>query len=227
MRVGQKQGAKILPFPVRRRPADIADIRFRALLGEAGWARLPESVRRRFGQHVEGGRTLVYVGEIVECRMSRAGWWLAQLGRLIGSPLPLGRDALVPATVSVTEDKAGGGQLWTRIYGRAHGFPQVVHSAKRFAGPTGLEEYVGCGIGVALTLHAEKGALHFDSEHYFLRLGRIRLRVPRWLEPGRLRVSHIDCNHGCFAFVLKLDHPRLGELICQTGLFRDQPSGEA
>ena len=44
---------------------------------------------------------------------------------------------------------------------------------------------------------------------------------PRWLAPGALRVSHVDCNHGLFAFVLALRHPLLGELIRQTAMFRD------
>ena len=77
--------------------------------------------------------------------------------RLIGGPLPIDRASVhVPSVVTVTEDKASGGQIWTRIYGRRKGFPQVVHSSKRFAGPTGLEEYVGYGVGMTLTVQCAK-----------------------------------------------------------------------
>jgi hypothetical protein len=199
----------------------LGDLRFRTLVGEAGWAALPEATRARFGKRVTDCRTILYAGEVIECRMSRSGWLLAQLARLIGTPLPTSRDEFVPAVVSVTEDAAFGGQFWTRVYGRNRGFPQVIHSSKRFCGPTGLEEYVGCGVGIALTVEAAGEALHFLSHHYFIRLFGRRLRVPRWLSPGRLRVSHIDCNHGLFAFVLELRHPLLGELIRQTAMFAD------
>ncbi len=87
--------------------------------------------------------------------MSFAGWLLAHAARLIGGPLPLSRDAHTPSVVTVTEDVAAKGQHWTRLYARKRGFPQVVHSSKRFQGPTGLEEYVGCGVGMALTIHVE------------------------------------------------------------------------
>ena len=220
-----RRDAQILPFPrPARRPGPVADLRFRTLVGEEGWARLPEAVRARFGKHLGNGRTVVYAGEVVECRISRAGWLLAQLARIVGAPLPLRRDAWVPAVVTVTEDRASGGQLWTRVYGCARGFPQAIHSAKRFCGPTGLEEYIGRGIGIALRVAVEDGTLHFHSDHYFLSVGGRRLRLPRWLSPGRMKVSHIDCNHGWFAFVLRLDHPLLGELVCQTALFEERVS---
>ena len=220
----QEKGGQVIPFPARAPPSDrdvIGDLRFRALVGEAAWAALPENVRARFGERIADSRSGVYAGEIVECRMNMAGRILAQLCRLIGGPLPLTGDADVPALVSVTEDATSGGQYWTRIYGRHRGFPQVIHSRKCFAGPTGLEEHIGRGVGIALRAEVADGALHFLSDHYFLRLGRLRFRLPRWLAPGRMRVSHIDCRHGLFAFVLRLDHPLFGELIHQTAMFRD------
>jgi hypothetical protein len=80
---------------------------------------------------------------------------LAQAGRLIGSPLPLSRACGTPALVSVTEDPVSGGQYWMRIYGRPRGRPQVIGSCKAFSGPTGLEEYVGGGFGIALRVMVE------------------------------------------------------------------------
>jgi len=150
-----------------------------------------------------------------------AGWLLAQAARLIGAPLPLGRDTGVPATVCITEDRAGNGQYWSRNYGRAAGFPQVIQSAKRFAGPTGLEEYLGHGIGIALRLAIEDGALLFVGDHYFLRLFGVRLRWPRWLAPGGLVIRHQDIGSGRFVFALDLVHPWFGELLHQVALFTD------
>jgi hypothetical protein len=225
----ERAGAEVIAFPGRGRPvaapipAEIGDLRFRALAGEEAWSSLPEAVRERFGRHLGAGASILYAGEVVECRMSRCGRLLAQLCRLIGAPLPLSRDAFVPAVVSVTEDAASGGQFWTRLYGRRRAFPQVIRSAKRFAGPTGLEEYVGCGIGIALRIEVADGALHFLSDHYFVSVGRFRFRLPPWLSPGRMRVSHVDCGRGTFAFVLRLDHRRLGELVCQTAMFEERP----
>jgi len=224
----RRSGAEIIPFPAARPAAvaassgDVGDLRFRALIGEEAWARLPEAVRARFGKRVSGCAAVVYAGEVIECRLSAAGWLLAQLGRLIGAPLLLSRDADVPACVSVTEDPAFAGQFWTRIYGRRRGFPQVISSSKRFAGPTGLEEQIGGGFGIALRAEVANGALHFVSDHYFLMMRGRRLRLPAFLSPGALRVSHVDCNHGLFAFVLELRHRWLGELVHQTAMFRER-----
>jgi hypothetical protein len=210
-----------------RRPAcepSLCDLRFRALVGESSWSRLAPEVRRRFSRRLGPGEAVTYAGTILESRRSLLGMLLAQACRLIGAPLPLNADVDVGAVVAVTEDGASGGQVWTRIYARPRGVPQVIHSAKRFAGSTGLEEALGSAVGIALTVRAETGALRFVSDHYFLALGRWRLRLPDWLGPGRLEVSHIDRGDGSFLFVLELRHRMAGELIAQTCLFRERIS---
>lgn len=210
---------------VRPAPATgeiLGDLRFRTLLGAEAWAALPAEVRSRFSRRLRDGDAITYAGEIVESQRRAQGWWLAQAARLIGAPLPLGDEVDTAAVVALTEDARTGGQVWTRVYGRRRGFPQVIHSSKRFAGPTGLEEYLGCGFGIALTVRAESAGLHFLSDHYFLALGRWRLRLPRWLSPAALTVSHLHRDDGRFAFVLSLRHPLGGEILRQTGLFHER-----
>ena len=166
--------AQLLQLP-KRTPAEQAtlhDLRFRALLGEEAWGALPPEVQHRFDKRLSGAQVALYRGLVVEMQMSRLGWLLAQLCRLFGAPLPLNRRPGGGALVSVSEDQAGGGQCWTRIYARPGGFPQVIHSAKRFAGPTGLEEYLGRGLGMALRVEALPDGIAFVSDHYFLALGR-------------------------------------------------------
>jgi len=224
--------------------AELGDFRLRALMSEADWMSLPLSIRRRFSRRLAGGQSIVYAGEILESRMSRIGWWLAQAARLIGGPLPLTRDAdvsnahgsharvssarvssahalnvHVPSVVTVTGGM--GGQIWTRLYARRNGFPQVIHSSKRFAGPTGLEEYVGRGVGMALTVYAREGALIFRSESYFLQLFGRRFVLPAWLCPGTLYVTHAELPDDRFSFTLQIFHPRLGLIIRQMAIFRD------
>src|SRR6266436_2058293 len=112
------------------------DHRFRALLSDEDWGRLPVAIWRRFSKRLEDGKTVIYDGEVDEASLSRIGRWFEQAARMIGGPLPAGEDAGVPMVVAVTEDAVSGGQVWTRICARKNGFPQVIHSAKRFAGPT-------------------------------------------------------------------------------------------
>src|ERR1700755_1751046 len=83
-------------------PEALGDLRFRALLPAEAWAALPAPIRRRFSKRVAGGETAVYSGEVVHTELSRLGWAFAQLARLFGGPLPVCRDAHVPAVVSVT-----------------------------------------------------------------------------------------------------------------------------
>ena len=201
--------------------ADLHDLRFRALIGRAAWDALPPLVRKRFSKRLSGVAVALYRGRVVRTEFSALGWLFAQGLRLVGAPLPLSRDDDVPAVVCVSEDAASGGQVWSRMYGRRRGFPQVIHSAKRFAGATGLEEYVGRGIGMALRVEPMADGLRFVSDHYFVMVGDWRMRLPRWLAPGRTVVEHHDLGGGRFAFNLELRHPIAGRLVSQHAVFDD------
>jgi Domain of unknown function (DUF4166) len=215
---------RISRLPLPRASGLLDDHRFRALLPDEDWGRLPVAIWRRFSKRLGEGKTVVYVGEIDDASFSRVGWWVAQVARVIGGPLPTGRETGVPIIVTVTEDAASGGQIWTRICARRDGFPQVIHSAKRFAGPTGLEEYVGFGVSMALEISVENEALCFRSVSYALQLGRFRLPLPEWLTPGDLTVTHADLGGGTFRFTLEIVHPRFGMLVRQSAVFKEAAS---
>jgi len=202
-------------------PQPLADLRFAALVGEAAWQELPEAVRRRFSKRLAPGEMLLYRGIVTATELSRAGRVLAFLARAIGSPLPLDDGATGPALVAVVEDTELGGQSWTRIYARRRRLPQTIHSAKRFRGSTGLEEYIGYGIGMALCVSVEDQSLVFRSDHYFVAIGRWRWRWPKVLEPGRMEITHRDEGGGQFSFRLALRHPILGQLVHQLAHFCD------
>src|SRR5436190_20889175 len=93
--------AEPLAFAVPPRTVD-----FRGLLGEAAWAALPAAVQARFClaaaavPHAYQGRMIV--------RANLAGLVIAQLCRLIGTPLAPFRGEDVPVTVKVHTDADGG-----------------------------------------------------------------------------------------------------------------------
>jgi hypothetical protein len=200
---------------------ELGDLRFRSLLSADDWAALPADVRRRFSKRLSGGATAIYVGEVRDVRMSFAGKMLAQLLRVMGAPLPLFTDVGVPTVVSVTEDAASGGQVWSRMYCNRHGFPQVIHSAKQFSGPTGLEEHVGLGVSMALRVEASADGLAFRSAGYALRLGPWRLPIPDFIAPGALTVTHKATGTHRFLFSMVLQHRWFGELVYQCADYRD------
>ncbi|MEL7200466.1 MAG: DUF4166 domain-containing protein [Pseudomonadota bacterium] len=202
------------------------DRRFQRLLSPAQWAALPAAVQARFLKRLGRGQSVVFRGQIVAMKMSRLGWLLAQAARLIGAPLPVDPHTdKKAASVAVCDDAYTNGQVWTRIYARRHGFPQAVHSVKRFSGPTGLEEHIGAGIGMALRLRVENQSLLFEADHYFLKTPFGRVRLPRWLEPGHMVIGHHDLGgqgaRGRFCFTLDLNHRVFGHLIHQNVLFTD------
>jgi hypothetical protein len=187
-----------------------------ALVGSAGWARLPAAVRRRFG--VDHGAA-TYVGRM-EMRCSPVGRVFAVLARLFGSPLSGATATAVPTSVRVFGDGRGG-MVWERSFHTpGRGRPHVVRSVKQM-GTGGLEERTDGGLGMALHAFEEDGALVFESQAFFLALGRLRLRVPALLTPGTCRVVHTDLGDGLFRFDLDLVHPLWGRTFHQSGVFAD------
>ncbi|MEM8798258.1 MAG: DUF4166 domain-containing protein [Pseudomonadota bacterium] len=203
-------------------PARLPDGRFQDLLTKEEWENLPEPVQKRFSRRVKGGATIVYVGKIRVMKMNRLGRVLTNLLRPFGAPLPLYCDVGTPSVVSVTEDASTGGQIWTRLYANRHGFPQMVHSAKRFSGPTGLEEYIGYGVSIALKVRARGKRLSFESAGFYCKLFGKKIRIPRALMPLDLVVTHEACGRDWFTFSLNLTAPLFGTLIYQEGLYGEE-----
>ncbi len=200
------------------------DYRFLQLIGLEAWQRLPTAVQRRFSKTLPAGTTVVYQGQVTKTRLNFAGRCLAQATRLIGSPLPRDDGATGPAVVVVTQNQKTTAQNWVRIYTRPKGTMQTITSEKRFHGPTGLEEYVGAGIGMTLCVREEKGALIFGSDRYFFEAGWVRIPLPRFLAPGQMTIIHRDEGGGEFCFELRLEHRVLGILFHQIAHFSDGPN---
>ncbi|MEM9044846.1 MAG: DUF4166 domain-containing protein [Pseudomonadota bacterium] len=200
-------------------PADF-DPRFAKLVGSR-WVKLPSPIRKRFSRHMVGGDSIVYSGSLTHASSNFAGRCLAQFLRLIGAPLPLSTETGMPSIVSVTEDAAGGGQIWSRLHCNRQGFPQTISSAKRFSGPTGLEEYLTSWLSIALIVSTEQTSLVFHSHHVAFHLGKTRLRLPEFLSPGVLTIKHTEIGGGWFRFSLDLTHRRLGCLMKQVGVYQE------
>ncbi|MFN0022892.1 MAG: DUF4166 domain-containing protein [Parvularculaceae bacterium] len=204
----------------------IEDARFQRLLSDQDWFSLPLAVRVRFSAEPRIGASALYRGATTKLAMNRAGRVLAFLARAIGAPLPVDDHCdQCDAVVAVTDAPGGCGQVWTRLYARRDGFPQAIHSMKKFAGPTGLEEHVVdgrvFGLGMTLRLSVGAGALFFSSVDYFVRVLEWRMTLPASLAPGAMVIGHHDLGAGRFLFTLALRHKLFGLMIDQETVFED------
>lgn len=199
------------------------ETRYRRLLGEAAWARLRPEVRCRFSKIIGREDAIVYQGTVAMTRLSFFGRLIAHAARLVGAPIPLAHGATGPSVVTVTLAPGFDGHVYSRQYPGPGCFPQVIHSAKRFTGPTGLEEVLGGGLLMRLTVHEVDGGLAFRSAGYAIEIGGITVALPRWLWPGRCEVRHQPETDERFSFTLTLDHPWLGRLVHQVAFFADAP----
>lgn len=217
----------------------IGDLRFRQLFTDTQWRELPLPVRNRFGRRVGIGDAIIYKGHVEYNLVNRWGRILNTVLKLIGAPLPLDtQNAGAAAIVTVTEapgvNGGHGGQIWMRQYARQDAkrpFPQIIQSAKRFTGPTGIEEHIGGGIGMSLQPRVEDKELVFRAQDIFWDIPRpwkkqggkkLRLTLPRWLGPKVLRAGHEELGDGQFAFTLKLEHKWFGKMLDQRVFFQDE-----
>ena len=197
----------------RRAPAPApAALDLPALLGPQAWSRLPAAVQRRFGVHVAPVR---YAGRM-DLHCSPLGRVLAWLSWPLRGPLLPQRARHLPVEVSVAPDGRGG-VVWSRALGG-----RVVQSVKsRHPAGEGVLERARGGLAMALDVFEHEGDLVFQSRHYLLCLGPLRLRLPDALSPGCCRVVHHDLGGGRFIFSLTMTHPRWGLTFQQIGEFVD------
>lgn len=195
------------------RPVD-----FHRILGGPAWRKLPAAVQARFAVTAHLKPT-IYDGEMV-VRASCYGRVLAQLCRLLGTPLAPWTGDAVGVRVDVYNDAAGA-LVWDRTYAFPHRRPILVSSRKMLGRRGELMEVIHGGLGMTLALSVEDRALHFRSTGYFAQAFGLRLPIPLWFTPGRAHVVHQDQADGWFRFTLRFVHPLAGETIFQTGLFRE------
>jgi len=202
--------------PVRRgshRPVRHLD--FERLLGRAAWLSLSPDTRIRFRV---GAEPRTYEGGM-GVRASLAGLVIAQACRLIGQPLAPWRGEDVPVSVAVHTDRDGS-LVWDRQYRFPRRRPCFVTSRK-VADHRGMVEMVRGGLGMALNVTVEDGALHFRSHGYFIEILGVRIPLPGLITPGRAHVIHRDLGGGRFLFSLDFHHPWLGQTLWQEGVFAD------
>jgi hypothetical protein len=191
---------------------------FRSLVGDAAWAELPAAVQARFDAAAHE-RPRVYPG-VMEVRASRFGRLIAQLCRLVGTPLAPWRGRDVSVAV-LTWPAAAGGLVWDRTYAFEGHQPITITSTKLMTKNGRLLEVALGGLGMRLATSVEAGALVFRSRGYFWRVAGLRLPIPAWLTPGAALVIHHDQGGGAFTFSMRFVHALAGETLFQEGRFRD------
>ncbi|MDH5355672.1 MAG: DUF4166 domain-containing protein [Gammaproteobacteria bacterium] len=192
-----------------------------SLLGGEAWSRLHPDIRKRFSP-TYAYRSVTYRGVMQLIYLSRAGKLLAQVCRLIGTPLALYAGTDVPIEVKVYPDTALNGMTWDRFYLYPHKKVNRVKSTKCIQKDNRLIEVVGAGFGMYLNTYERNSAIYFESTQYFLQLGGVRIPIPDLLTPGRTTVSQSVRNNGCFEFRLEVVHPLLGLVFKQCGDFREE-----
>lgn len=191
----------------------------RSLIGAAAWRRLAPAIRERFGKSPAKDEVRIYRGTMEKVTCTWFGLALAHLGRPLGAPMAWKTGEKVPCDVHVYEDPRGG-VVWERRYDFGDPRSVVAKTTKRCDGRGRLLECFGVAAGMTLRVFEKDGELHFLSENFFLRLGNWKVVLPVLLSPGTLHVAQKDEGEGEFRFTMDVEHPVLGRIAAQDGVFR-------
>lgn len=204
------------------RPAEsrIISNDYRSLLGEEAWDNLHPHIRHRFSLEYLL-QPVTYTGIMDLVYLSPAGKLLAQVCRLAGTPLALHSASDVQMRVDVYADAKRGGIAWERHYLYRDFKADRVVSTKRIYPVRGLVELIGAGFGMYLSVSVQDRAIVFRSCGYFWQLGKLRITLPDSVSPGNTTVRQRAFDDGRFQFTLDVDHPLLGKICQQRGVFSE------
>jgi len=211
---------------IRKTASRIVDNDYRSLLGEVAWYDLHPHIQHRFSLDYLH-RPVTYAGVMERVYLSPAGKLLAQLCRLIGTPLALHSARDVQMRVDVYADEKRGGIAWERHYLYRDFRPDRVISTKRIYPALGLVELIGGGFGMYLAISVLDRAIVFQSDRYFWQIGKTRITLPGLLSPGTTTVMQKAFDDGRFQFTLDVDHSLLGKVCQQRGIFAETCQSEA
>jgi hypothetical protein len=193
------------------------ELNYRDLLGEQNWQRLHPAIKLRFSHNKE--QAVIYKGVMKQVYSSFSGKAIAQICRLIGTPLALYSGKNIPIEVKVYPNKKLGGMTWDRFYSFPNKLVNRVKSTKCIQGTKGLVEMVGGGFGMKLKVYEKDSALYFESTHFFWQLGNFTVLIPDILSPGKTLVVQEALNDNQFRFRLEVTHSLLGKMFKQVGIF--------
>lgn len=194
---------------------------YRFLLGERSWKKLHPDIRERFSEN-NVHREVTYRGVMEEVYASKFGKILANIFRVIGSPLAIHSGTNIPTTVRVYSNEKLGGMTWDRFYFFPDDKVDRVKSTKCIRQSSGLIEVVGFGFGMFLKLSEKNRALNFESQGFFWGFGRVKIAIPDLLTPGKTTVTQSAERNNRFKFTLDVEHKFFGKLFRQVGYFAEQ-----
>ena len=192
---------------------------YRSLIGEKGWRRLHPDIQRRFSDNSVHSE-VTYMGVMEVIYLSFFGKLLAQLCRIIGTPLALYSGKNIPMKVNVYHDEKLKGMTWDRFYFYPNRSMNRVKSTKCIRKNTGLIEVVGFGFGMYLKVYEQNSAIVFESTRFFWQIGSLKITIPPLLTPGKTTVKQQASDDGSFRFSLDVIHPIFKQVYYQTGIFR-------